>query len=225
MGGVAEGDGGATWNAQSSGTTERLTAVAFSDATHGWTVGEGGIILATKNGGSTWGSQSSGIGAALLAVAFSDAAHGWVVGIDGVILVTTNGGASWGLQSSGSSDYLTGVTFGDAAHGWVVGIDGVILVTANGGFPPAPAAAPRITKREPASAKRGALVSITGTDFGVAPGTSSVKFGSKTCTTYLSWSNGQITCKVPKTAKFGVVKVTVTTAAGTSNAKRFTVKR
>nr|MCU0294777.1 YCF48-related protein [Candidatus Nanopelagicales bacterium] len=46
---LATSDGGATWTAQSSGTTENvLYGVAFTDASHGWAVGGGGTILATS---------------------------------------------------------------------------------------------------------------------------------------------------------------------------------
>jgi hypothetical protein len=85
--------------------------------------------------------------------------------------------------------------------------------------------APSITKLKPVSAKRGATVTISGTGFGAARGTSSVRFGSTTCTKYTSWSNAQIKCKVPAAAKYGSLKVTVKTAAGTSIGKSFTVKR
>ena len=84
---------------------------------------------------------------------------------------------------------------------------------------------PAITKLLPASGKRGALVTISGSGFGAARGANSVKFGTRKCTTYLSWSAAQIKCRVPATAKIGKVKVTVTTAAAVSNAKSFTVKR
>ncbi|MEI6451548.1 MAG: hypothetical protein WCP98_16610, partial [Actinomycetes bacterium] len=45
-------DGGATWSAQSPGTTATasLVDVAFVDATHGWAVGAGGAILAAAKG-------------------------------------------------------------------------------------------------------------------------------------------------------------------------------
>jgi hypothetical protein len=52
-----------------------------------------------------------------------------------------------------------------------------------------------------------------------------VTFGNKRCTTYISWSATRISCKVPAQARFGPVKVTVTTKAGVSNARDFTVKR
>ena len=109
---------------------------------------------------------------------------------------------------------------------------GKVTVTTAGGtgqsttsFTVTSPAKPKITKLTPASDKRGATVTITGTDFGAAPGTSSVKFGAKKCATYLSWSNTRIKCKVPAKARYGKVRVTVTTAAGASNARRFKVKR
>jgi M6 family metalloprotease-like protein len=89
----------------------------------------------------------------------------------------------------------------------------------------APAAKARITKLSPTSAKRGVTVTITGTGFGKTRGSSSVKWGTIACTKYVSWSATQIKCKVPATAKYGAVKVTVKTSAGTSNAKSFTVRR
>lgn len=50
---IATSNGGATWVKQRSGTSENLNAVTFTDATHGWAVGESGTILATTNGGAT----------------------------------------------------------------------------------------------------------------------------------------------------------------------------
>ena len=86
---------------------------------------------------------------------------------------------------------------------------------------------PVITKLKPASGKRKATVTITGTGFGAARISASclVKFGSKKCVTYASWSATTIKCKVPAKAAFGRAKVVVTTAAGTSNSKNFMVKK
>jgi len=90
---------------------------------------------------------------------------------------------------------------------------------------PRPSPEPQIIKLSPASGKRGALVTITGTDLRAAQGAGSVKFGGKTCTTYVSWSATQIRRKAPTKAKYGKVSVTVTTAGGASNAMGFAVKR
>lgn len=80
------------WFAQNSGKTTPLAAVTFTDASHGWAVGWGGVILATSNGGSTWTEQASGITSEIHGVSFTDVLHGWVVAEDGQILRTTNGG-------------------------------------------------------------------------------------------------------------------------------------
>jgi hypothetical protein len=84
---------------------------------------------------------------------------------------------------------------------------------------------PAISKLSPASGKRGATVTIAGTGFGATRGSGSVTFGGKKCTKYVSWSATKIQCKVPSTAKYGTVKVKVTTAGGVSNARDFKVKR
>jgi photosystem II stability/assembly factor-like uncharacterized protein len=139
---VATSNGGATWTAQTSGTTDTLDAVAFSDASDGWAVGGDGTIIATTNGGATWSRRSSGTTDNLDSVAFATAKDGWAVGtaydglghvIGNVILATTNGGATWRAQSSGTTNSLNAVVAGDASHGWVAGGNGTILATANAG--------------------------------------------------------------------------------------------
>ena len=60
---------------------------------------------------------------------------------------------------------------------------------------------------------------------GCVPSGLSDHFGNKACTACVSWSATQITCNVPTNAKYGKVSVTVTTFAGKSKAKNFTVKR
>ena len=91
------GDGGTTWNQQSSGTTEDLCAVTFLDSTTGWVVGDEGVILYTDNGGATWSIQPSGAFGTLLGVTFIDRDYGWIVGGDEdgdntILLSTTTGG-------------------------------------------------------------------------------------------------------------------------------------
>jgi hypothetical protein len=85
-------------------------------------------------------------------------------------------------------------------------------------------AKPKISKLSPTAGKRGAKVVISGSAFGATRGKSVVKFGSVKVSKYLSWKDAKLTVRVPPKAKFGTVKVKVTTAAGTSNAKSFKVK-
>src|ERR1039458_10628948 len=53
-------DRGITWILQSSGTTEDLFGIAFTDINNGTAVGSNGTILRTTNGGAVWVSQSCG---------------------------------------------------------------------------------------------------------------------------------------------------------------------
>ncbi len=84
-----------SWDAQSSGTTHALNAVSFSDATHGWAVGDGATILATSDGGATWTRQGwEATNTPLYGVASVDDLHAWAVGgsFVGTILATNSGG-------------------------------------------------------------------------------------------------------------------------------------
>jgi hypothetical protein len=85
--------------------------------------------------------------------------------------------------------------------------------------------APTLNRLSPTSGKRGVTVTLTGANLGAVRGSSCVKFGGVKCAKYVSWSATRIKCRVPATAKFGRVKVTVVTAGGASGAKTFTVKR
>jgi len=86
-------------------------------------------------------------------------------------------------------------------------------------------AAPTITGLSPTSGKRGGTVSISGTGFGATQEAGIVRFGSRACTTYVSWSDARIRCRVPAKAAYGSLTVSVTTAAGASNGSSFRVKR
>jgi len=125
------------WVSQSSGTTNLLIGVFFTDANTGTAVGNFGTIVRTTNGGATWTSQTSGTTENLFGVFFTDANTGTAVGASGVIggtiRRTTNGGATWTSQSSGTPNRLTSVFFTDANTGTAVGSSGTIRRTTNAG--------------------------------------------------------------------------------------------
>jgi photosystem II stability/assembly factor-like uncharacterized protein len=79
-------DGGATWPAQTSGTTTNLRSVHFVDASTGYAVGNGGLILASTDGGVTWAEETSGVTTDLRRVFFVDASTGYAVGHNGTIV-------------------------------------------------------------------------------------------------------------------------------------------
>jgi photosystem II stability/assembly factor-like uncharacterized protein len=131
----ATSNGGARWIPQTSGTTEYLYSVAFTDASHGCAVGGNGTILTTSDGGTHWTVRRSGGGLDLVSVTFADATHGWAAGQMNTILATSDRGATWTTQRSGFYDgrLLYSVDFADATHGWAAGTGGRILATADGG--------------------------------------------------------------------------------------------
>jgi photosystem II stability/assembly factor-like uncharacterized protein len=134
-------DGGVTWTGHRAPTGSYLWGVAFSDAFHGWAVGDvdwptnarHSSIVATTDGGVTWTLQDSNTAGALRAVASPDSLHGWAVGYNGTITATGDGGQSWVVQDSQSSSDLRAVDFVDDRRGWAVGSGGTILATADGG--------------------------------------------------------------------------------------------
>ena len=121
-----------------------------------------------------------------------------------------------GSVALAGSTALVGAQWDDTAAGTDAGSAYAFVLT--------PQPKPHIAKLAPASGKRGATVTITGTGFGTKRGTGFAKFGAGKCTKYVSWSATSIRCKVPAKAKLGTLKVMVTTGGGTSNAKSFKVK-
>jgi len=86
---------------------------------------------------------------------------------------------------------------------------------------PTGAKAPLLTSVSPTSGTVGLTVTIKGSSFGSAQGSSAVSFNGIPGTTYPSWSNTVIQCDVPAGATTG--PVTVTTTDGVSNGENFTV--
>ena len=127
-------DGGNTWVSQTSGTTNNLNAVSFTDANNGTTVSWYGIILRTIDGGTTWLSQESGTESFLYGVSFADATNGTAVGEAGADTSEQQTAGLTGLRrTSGTTSFLWGVSFADTDNGTAVGSDGTIVRTTNGG--------------------------------------------------------------------------------------------
>ena len=80
---------------------------------------------------------------------------------------------------------------------------------------------PNITQITPVQADIGDEVTITGSSFGLPEASSYVNFGTIKLTTFVSWDDSKIVCKVPVGAKTGKVSVAVGTQK--SNEVAFTV--
>jgi hypothetical protein len=89
-------DGGLGWSPQTSGVSEDLFAVSFSDAIHGWAVGAGATILRTSDGGTSWIAQTApNPDRSLQGVVALSETDGVIVGYAGELARTTNQGADW----------------------------------------------------------------------------------------------------------------------------------
>jgi photosystem II stability/assembly factor-like uncharacterized protein len=115
-------DGGTTWTHQSVDPMTMLSGLSFSDADHGWAVGENGVIQATSDGGATWVPQVSGTTQNLTGVYFlPSGVYGWAVGFAGTVLLTSNDGATWTAPNKPTSNLLSAVMFTDNQKGWAAG--------------------------------------------------------------------------------------------------------
>ena len=95
---------------------------AIQPSQYAWTVGDAGVIQATRTGGSAWDGQQSGTGAGLSDVTFPDASNGWAVGY-GDNGYRRDAGRRRDVDDTerGTGAVLEGVVFTDATHGWAVG--------------------------------------------------------------------------------------------------------
>ncbi len=120
-------DGGDTWQRIRVPTRTELFHLDFSGNSHGWIVGDKGVILTTRDEGLNWRLQVSGVDRALYNVDFRDDKDGYAVGGGGTILRTENGGSTWEKIDSSFTNTLLRVDFADDKNGWIVGHGGNIL--------------------------------------------------------------------------------------------------
>ncbi|MBI5701547.1 hypothetical protein HZC34_06905 [Candidatus Saganbacteria bacterium] len=85
-------DGGATWTAQTSGSTQILNDVYFLNSSVGWASGDNGTILRTVDGGTNWASIGPGGSSILGGVSGSSANNVWIAGTsrDGEVIYHNN---------------------------------------------------------------------------------------------------------------------------------------
>lgn len=123
------------WQLQDSGVTKTLLDVKFVNDTHGWAVGEGGVIIATTDGGKTWTIQYSGYELTLNAVDFTNESNGWAVGQLGIILNTNDGGNTWTVQGKDAAlgQNLIKVHFDNAGEGRIITERGSFALRTNDG--------------------------------------------------------------------------------------------
>ncbi len=126
-------DEGVTWRRQPAPTKAELFHLDFSGTSHGWIVGDKGVIIATTDRGQTWHLQRSGTQRAIFAVDFLNDEEGFAVGGGGTILRTQNGGQTWQVVRANTTQALKRVDFVNEKNGWIVGFNGTVLTTQDAG--------------------------------------------------------------------------------------------
>lgn len=126
-------DGGETWQRIVVPSKFELFHLDFNGSSHGWIVGDKGVILVTQNGGTNWTQQNSGVAAGIFNVDFRDDNDGYAVGERGTILRTENGGQTWEKVNSPNTETFTRIDFADDKNGWIVGHGGSILRSSDRG--------------------------------------------------------------------------------------------
>jgi photosystem II stability/assembly factor-like uncharacterized protein len=153
----AEGPSPSSWREHETGAADRLSAIAFSDADHGWAAGEAGSLYRTTDGGQTWErlDLAAPPGTHVNDVFFSNASNGWAVLVAASsdvldyqankawLRYTNDGGRSWATQFNADAAALSRVRFVNEQEGWAVGTrylmrdtmqsDLLVLHTADGG--------------------------------------------------------------------------------------------
>ena len=112
----------AQWTVLSSGTSESLKSVYFTDANNGF-VGGSNTFLKTTNGGITWSVIPIGGLFIFHSIDFPSPDTGYAVGwgIDGSIYKTTNTGITWTPYTGYINGELSTVSFTDNNTGFTAG--------------------------------------------------------------------------------------------------------
>lgn len=114
---IVRGALGGPWTDQWTGP-QRLADVHMADATDGWAVGDGGLVLHTVDGDS-WTPQTTGVTEDLTAVSPLDGQRACAVGDGEAILGTTDGGLTWARSTGDVIGPRTRVVSSTVASGAV----------------------------------------------------------------------------------------------------------
>lgn len=120
-------DGGETWKRLTVPSKVELFHLDLNGSSHGWIVGDEGMILASTDYGQTWNKQNSGVRTALFNVDFNSDDEGIAVGEKGTVVYTADGGMTWQKRNVPHNERFMRVAFTDSRNVWVVGGKGVVI--------------------------------------------------------------------------------------------------
>lgn len=113
-------NGGTSFTILTTGVTNYLLKIVFTDALKGFAVGESGTLLKTFDGGSTWAKTTLSSSYYLSALAFLDSLNGYIGGESGTFYETKDGGITW-KNKSVTSGTIFDIDFYDGYTGFMVG--------------------------------------------------------------------------------------------------------
>lgn len=117
-----------------------LRRLLLTGQTGGWLIGDGGLVLTTRDSGFTWTAPPGELPEmAARELDFRALAvlgnHVWIAGAPGTtVLHSGDGGQKWQTSKTEQTAPLRGLTFIDEYRGWAVGSLGTILHTRDGGL-------------------------------------------------------------------------------------------
>lgn len=118
----------AQWTVVSVPSNNNLNAIALSDSSSGWIVGNRGTILQLNN--NLWTLYPSVADENLLSICLVSETEGWAVGARGAILHMKD--SQWEKVSSPTKYNLHSVCFSSKDNGYAVGDNGTFLIYRNG---------------------------------------------------------------------------------------------
>jgi photosystem II stability/assembly factor-like uncharacterized protein len=102
------------WQIISSGTTNDLQSIHFTNTGIGYSCGNSGIVLKSKDEGITWDQLSTPTSVNLNDIFVFDQNIVVAIGNVGTIIRTNNGGLNWSVIPSGVTDDLLSISFVDS---------------------------------------------------------------------------------------------------------------
>ena len=127
---VVSEDGGRNWKQAAVPVREDLTALAFPTPTHGWAVGNEGIVLETIDGGLHWAKRMDGTSAAQRMV---EKYERLAAGKPGDAAIAAALRESRNYQAQAPARPFLDVAFENEQTGYVVGTYNMIFRTTDGG--------------------------------------------------------------------------------------------
>lgn len=127
-------DGGTTWTAVNSGTSDDILSLDFADASLGFFGTTNGEVFKTTDAGATWSNVSTGL--TLLNINSIEALTTneiYVTGIGDKIAHSLDGGSTWTEKSTGVFANWKSTSFLNSSLGFIAGDSDKIYYTTDGG--------------------------------------------------------------------------------------------